>query len=127
MATKKTNEVIEQEVVNSTELGANEIVATEEVKEVKKESKKDLRKLINKDTNKVVFKGETIPTKDFTVSYDAENKNRVIEIKAGDVIEVRDTIYEKIINNKTITDKYDLNVKRRNRWWYSVYFGEKKN
>lgn len=39
---------------------------------------------------------------------------------------MRDTEYEEIINNKAVADKYNLKVKRLNRWWYSVYFGEKE-
>lgn len=45
-----------------------------------------------------------------------------IPIEVGLKIEVRDTIYNELKNNKYIRDNFKLNVRRLNRWWYSIYF-----
>lgn len=48
----------------------------------------------------------------------------VVPLKVGTKIECRDFILEKIKNEPFIQDNFKLNVKRLNRWWYSVYFAE---
>ena len=78
-------------------------------------------KLIDRNTNKTILEGETVSGKNFPYT-------RAIEIGLGTKIEIRDTVYEQFIcKYKDVIDKkYDIKVKRLNRWWYSVYFGEKK-
>ena len=39
--------------------------------------------------------------------------------------EVRDYYLEELKTNKIIQDNFNLNIKRLNRWWYSVYFDPK--
>lgn len=48
-------------------------------------------------------------------------------VEIGLKIKVRDFIYEQIINDTIIMENFKLNVKRLNRWWYSVYFDKKCN
>lgn len=54
-----------------------------------------------------------------------DNRVRAIEITVGLKIMVRDFILENLKNDPYIINNYKLNVKRLNRWWYSVYFDEK--
>lgn len=50
----------------------------------------------------------------------------VAKLEVGLKIECRDYIYQSLLQQKYIQDNFKLNVKRLNRWWYSVYF-DKKN
>jgi hypothetical protein len=40
-------------------------------------------------------------------------------------LEVRESIYEKIKDEPYIQENFKLNVRRLNRWWYSIYFEKK--
>ena len=51
---------------------------------------------------------------------------RAVPIEVGLKIKMRDYVYKNLINNTDIQSKFKLNVKRLNRWWYSVYFDELK-
>ena len=79
--------------------------------------------VIDKNTNKIFFKADTIPIDNFVIYED--KKARVIKLDIGTKVEVRESTYKQIIGDKIITDKYNLEIKRLNRWWYSVCFGEK--
>lgn len=58
--------------------------------------------------------------------YDMVNNiKRAVRIEDGLKIKIRDFAYEELLDNKEINDKFNLNAKRLNRWWYSVYFEEK--
>ena len=46
------------------------------------------------------------------------------ELKNGVKVEVRDFILKEMQSNEYITSRFQLNIKRINRWWYSVYFKE---
>lgn len=56
---------------------------------------------------------------------DNQPKNMVsaYKITCGSKVEVRDYVYEEIINNEKLNKDFRMNVKRLNRWWYSIYFG----
>ena len=49
-----------------------------------------------------------------------------IPLHVGLNIEVREDIYEELKNDPDIQEKFKLNVKRLNRWWYSIYFDKKE-
>lgn len=51
---------------------------------------------------------------------------RVIEVKAGLKVEVRDNVLKEIQAEEYIEENFKLNIKRLNRWWYSVYFDKKE-
>lgn len=51
---------------------------------------------------------------------------RAIELKVGLKIECREDELNKIKNEPYIQENFKLNIKRLNRWWYSVYFAEKE-
>lgn len=76
---------------------------------------------VSSSVDKVTFKDGLI----FQPLEDSFNKVRVIEIKHGIKVEVRDYVYENLKNEKYIQDNFELNVRRLNRWWYSVYFKAK--
>lgn len=48
-----------------------------------------------------------------------------MELKDGAKAEVRDYILKEFESNLYIQENYKLNIKRLNRWWYSVYFAKK--
>lgn len=52
------------------------------------------------------------------------NINRVIKIEIGTKIEVRDFVLKQLMDEPFVKEKFKLNIKRINRWWYSVYFDE---
>lgn len=57
----------------------------------------------------------------------SNNYPQVIRIRDGIKITMRDYVYKSILESIETTDiqsKFKLNVKRLNRWWYSVYFDE---
>ncbi len=51
---------------------------------------------------------------------------RAVELKVGLKIRCRDYMLAKIKNETYIQENFKLNIKRLNRWWYSVYFAEKE-
>jgi hypothetical protein len=58
-----------------------------------------------------------------TTKYDKNNNVRYsVQVTHGLTVEVRDYIYEEIVNDKWINDNFNLNVTRLNRWWYKVNF-----
>ena len=58
-----------------------------------------------------------------TTKYDKSNNIRYsVQITHGLTVEVRDYIYDEIVNDKWVNDNFKLNVTRMNRWWYKVYF-----
>ena len=58
-----------------------------------------------------------------TTKYDKSNNIRYsVQVTHGLTVEVRDYIYEEIVNDKWINDNFNLNVTRLNRWWYKVNF-----
>lgn len=46
-------------------------------------------------------------------------------MKAGLKVEVRDNALKEIQAEEYIKENFKLNIKRLNRWWYSVYFDKK--
>lgn len=58
-----------------------------------------------------------------TTKYDKSNNIRYsVQVTHGLTVEVRDYIYEEIVNDKWINDNFNLNATRLNRWWYKVNF-----
>ena len=58
-----------------------------------------------------------------TTKYDKSNNIRYsVQVTHGLTVEVRDYIYEEIVNDKWISENFNLNVTRLNRWWYKVNF-----
>ena len=58
-----------------------------------------------------------------TTKYDKNNNVRYsVQVTHGLTVEVRDYIYEEIVNDKWISENFNLNVTRLNRWWYKVNF-----
>jgi hypothetical protein len=55
-----------------------------------------------------------------------EPKIRAIEINVGTKIECRDFKLKELQENEYIKSNFKLNIKRLNRWWYSVYFDNKQ-
>lgn len=47
-----------------------------------------------------------------------------VEVGVGMKLEVRDYFLEELKNMPNIKDKFKLNIRRLNRWWYIVYFDE---
>ena len=58
---------------------------------------------------------------------DNASNPRLIEVKVGLKVEVRDNVLKQIQDEKYIADNFKLNIKRLNRWRYSVYFDKKEN
>jgi len=57
---------------------------------------------------------------------DETNKPKVVEVKHGLKLEIRDSLLKIIQEEEYIKNNFKLNIRRINRWWYSVYF-EKNN
>lgn len=70
----------------------------------------------------IVLRGKDVPNEYFNL----EANLLTIKIKEGLNIEVREDIYEELKNDPDIQEKFKLNVKRLNRWWYSIYFDKKE-
>ena len=49
-----------------------------------------------------------------------------IPIKDGLKIDCREEELNRLKNDKKLTEKFKLNIKRLNRWWYSIYFESKE-
>ena len=54
-----------------------------------------------------------------------ENTYRVVKVEPGLKITIRDFVLENLQKEQYIKDNFKLNIKRLNRWWYSVYFDKK--
>lgn len=57
-----------------------------------------------------------------------DDSNKLVAVEAlrvGLKLEVRENELKKLQNNECIREYFKLNIKRLNRWWYSVYFDEK--
>lgn len=53
---------------------------------------------------------------------DETNKPKVIEVRHGLKLEIRDSLLKIIQEEEYIKNNFKLNIRRINRWWYSVYF-----
>ena len=53
---------------------------------------------------------------------DETNKPKVVEVKHGLKLEIRDSLLKIIQEEEYIKNNFKLNIRRINRWWYSVYF-----
>lgn len=53
------------------------------------------------------------------------NQYNLIELEVGLKIECREEVLNKLKCERYIQDNFQLNIKRLNRWWYSVYFAER--
>ena len=53
---------------------------------------------------------------------DEINKPKVVEVKHGLKLEIRDSLLKIIQEEEYIKNNFKLNIRRINRWWYSVYF-----
>ena len=47
---------------------------------------------------------------------------RAIPLMVGTKIECREDILNNLKNEQYIQENFKLNIIRKNRWWYSVYF-----
>ena len=50
---------------------------------------------------------------------------RAVKIEVGLKVNVRDFVLEILKNEPYIIDNFKLNIRRLNRWWYSIYFDNK--
>ena len=55
-----------------------------------------------------------------------DNIIRVVDVKVGLKITVKEKTYNELINNEMLSTRFKLNIKRLNRWWYSIYFDNKE-
>ena len=51
----------------------------------------------------------------------------IVEIKEGLKIKVRDFILKEIQEEEYIKENFKLNIRRLNRWWYSIYFDKRED
>lgn len=58
---------------------------------------------------------------------DGNNEKKIVEIKKGLKVDVDENVLKQIQDEKYITDNFKLNIKRINRWLYSVYFDKKED
>lgn len=58
--------------------------------------------------------------------YDNKHHARCIEIQVGLKVRVREQQLLELQQSEIINKQFKLNIKRLNRWWYSVYFDELK-
>ena len=58
--------------------------------------------------------------------YHNNDFSQCVPIKVGLKIRVDQQMLDKLQSDDYIQSKFKLNVKRLNRWWYSVYFDELK-
>ena len=56
---------------------------------------------------------------------DDTDEKKIVEIKKGLKVDVDENVLKQIQDEKYITDNFKLNIKRINRWLYSVYFDDK--
>lgn len=47
---------------------------------------------------------------------------RAVPVEVGLKVSVRDCVLNDLKDNSYIQQNFKLNIKRINRWWYSVYF-----
>lgn len=57
---------------------------------------------------------------------DDNNEKKIVEIKKGLKVEVNEKVLKQIQDEKYIADNFKLNIKRLNRWRYSIYFDKKE-
>lgn len=50
---------------------------------------------------------------------------KLAELRVGLKISCREGTLNRLKNEPYIQENFKLNIKRLNRWWYSVYFAEK--
>lgn len=48
-----------------------------------------------------------------------------VPIQIGTKIEVKEDILHQLQSNIYIQENFKLNIRRLNRWWYSVYFAKR--
>lgn len=58
--------------------------------------------------------------------YCNKDMEQCVPIKVGLKIRVREKQLLELQQSETINKQFKLNIKRVNRWWYSVYFDELK-
>jgi hypothetical protein len=76
-------------------------------------------RMIDRETDMIVMKCDSYPSDKINIGFP------VVEVKHGLKVEVRDKVLEIIKNHQYVKENFDLNIKRLNRWWYSVYFKDK--
>lgn len=59
--------------------------------------------------------------------YDIVDDLRIERIESGTKIMCNAISLKKITGNEDINKKFNLTVRRKNRWWYSIYFADKVN
>lgn len=57
---------------------------------------------------------------------DDTNEKKIVKIEKGLKVEIRDNTLKEIQADEYIKENFKLNIKRLNRWWYSVYFDNKE-
>lgn len=55
------------------------------------------------------------------------NELRSVKVKVGLGIKCRDFVLKELQDQEYIKENFKLNIRRLNRWWYSVYFDNKEN
>lgn len=50
------------------------------------------------------------------------NEIRGVMLRHGMRLSVRDFVLENLVKEDYVLKNFRLNIKRKNRWWYSVYF-----
>lgn len=58
---------------------------------------------------------------------DEINQPKVVKVEHGLKVEIRDSLLKIIQEEDYIKNNFKLNIKRINRWWYSVYFDKKED
>jgi hypothetical protein len=62
--------------------------------------------------------------KDFYLQLGPESSFNLVPIEKGLKIKVMEQKLKELQEEPYIKDNFKLNIKRLNRWWYSVYFDE---
>lgn len=58
------------------------------------------------------------------VEYKENDSVKAIKICNGLRISVRKEVLDNIVTSKETTSKFKLMIKRIDRWWFSIYFGD---
>lgn len=61
----------------------------------------------------------------YTYKCSYANEIPVVKLEDGLKIECREDILEYLQSHPYVQDNFNLNIKRLNRWWYSIYFEKK--
>lgn len=62
----------------------------------------------------------------YDTEFEIRRSNRCIPITHGLKLEVRDYTYNSLLEEELLMSKFEINAKRLNKWWYSIYFKQKE-